>query len=58
MNTIGYLLQPFRATHLHEVARMVPLPRLLLETDAPYFAPSASFSVLPNLARVKNPLAK
>ncbi len=27
------------AEHLHEVARKVPLERLLLETDSPYFMP-------------------
>ena len=28
-----------RATELHEVAKMVPLDRLLVETDSPYLAP-------------------
>jgi TatD DNase family protein len=28
-----------KATGLHEVARQVPLERLLLETDAPYLTP-------------------
>jgi TatD DNase family protein len=28
-----------RATELHEVARMVPLERLLIETDSPFLAP-------------------
>jgi TatD DNase family protein len=28
-----------RATELHEVAKMVPLERLLIETDSPYLAP-------------------
>ena len=26
-------------THVHDVARRIPLDRLLLETDAPYFLP-------------------
>jgi TatD DNase family protein len=28
-----------RATELHEVAKMVPLDRLLIETDSPFLAP-------------------
>jgi TatD DNase family protein len=28
-----------RATELHEVAKMVPLDRLLVETDSPFLAP-------------------
>ncbi len=37
---------------------MIPLPRLLLETDAPYFPPRASSSVLPTFRQMKNPIAK
>ena len=37
---------------------MIPLPRLLLETDAPYFPPRASSSVLPTFLQMKNPIAK
>jgi len=28
-----------RATELHEVAKMIPLDRLLIETDSPFLAP-------------------
>ena len=28
-----------RATELHEVAKMLPLERLLIETDSPFLAP-------------------
>ena len=28
-----------RATELHEVAKLVPLDRLLIETDSPFLAP-------------------
>lgn len=32
------LLKP-NVKHLHEIARLIPLDRLILETDAPYFPP-------------------
>ena len=51
-------LEPSRAKHLQEVARMIPLQRLLLETDAPYFPPSAASGALPEFIMMKKPLAK
>ena len=51
---LGYCWpDPIRALHIHEVARRVPLSRLLLETDAPYFAPSLS-----NLVMMESPHTK
>jgi len=47
-----------KALHIHEVARRVPLSRLLLETDAPYFAPCASPASLPKLVMMESPVNK
>ena len=47
-----------KAIHIHEVARRVPLSRLLLETDAPYFAPCTSQASLPSLVMIESPHAK
>ena len=56
---LGYFsLDLNRALHIHEVARRVPLSRLLLETDAPYFAPSASYASLPSLVMMESPYTK
>ena len=43
-----------RAIHMHEVVRKIPLNRLLLETDAPYFAPCASAAALPKLVLMES----
>ena len=43
-----------RAIHMHELVRKIPLNRLLLETDAPYFAPCASAAALPKLVLMES----
>ena len=43
-----------RALHMHEIARKIPLNRLLLETDAPYFAPCASAAALPKFVLMES----
>lgn len=35
----GWICDERRGSHLHEVARMIPTERLLIETDAPYLLP-------------------
>lgn len=47
-----------KAIYLREVVRMIPLHRLLLETDSPYFAPCPSPAVLPKLIMMEDPQAK
>lgn len=58
MNTMGNSIKLFRAIYLREVVRMIPLHRLLLETDSPYFAPCPSPAVLPKLMMMEDPQAK
>ena len=43
-----------RAIHMHEVVRKIPLNRLLLETDAPYFAPCTSAAALPKFVLMES----
>ena len=55
---MGNSFELIRATYLREVVKMIPLHRLLLETDSPYFAPCASPAVLPKLMMMEDPQAK